>query len=444
MVHREQTHRMNCVRTYIVTPSHPRAFKHPNYVSFVGQVIIDRPSRKAANTVIMSTIRLTFLYPHLFRAARLAESATQPTKTRYRSRPCRSNLYTRSISTSTRAAQAVFERHGSAVEPLPVLPDVVELPQPDKIASRLPDPSPSEIEKAAAENNKESDAKQGTDVPPGDATKGTPPDGKATASAAPYQATINETVQQGGPMEAVLHMPPPDASRHPHISKPTYVHHFDSYTLVKQLQVGGYTQVQAITAMKAIRASLAQNLDVAQDGLVGKSDVDNETYLFRAACSELSSEVTNNRRIADEQIRQQRTQLQHEVDNLSQRMSQDIMTLKDDVKGMFNDRRMNVREEQRNMESAIQQVNLKISVTLNSDSRSEIEGLRWVLIWRSVVGIFFMVVLTFTTIRYATYVKQQRQKEAKEKVRQAEELKRVGGMEDRAAPVDAAEILAAN
>ncbi|KAI0862759.1 hypothetical protein F4860DRAFT_471822 [Xylaria cubensis] len=386
----------------------------------------------------MSTARLTFLYPHLFRAARLAESATQPTKTRYRSRLCRSNPYTRSISTSTRTAQAAFERHGTAVEPLPVLPDVVELPQPDKIASRSPDPSPSEPKKAAAEGN------EGSDEPHGDATKGTLTDGKDSASAAPQQAAVNETVQQGGPMEAVLHMPPPDTTRHPHISKPTYVHHFDSYTLVKQLQVGGYTQVQAITAMKAIRAILAQNLDVAQDGLVGKSDVDNETYLFRAACSELSSEVTNNRRIADEQIRQQRTQLQHEVDILSQRMSQDIMTLKDDVKGMFNDRRMNVREEQRNMESAIQQVNLKISVTLNSDSRSEIEGLRWVLIRRSVLGIFFMVVLTFTTIRYATYVSQQRKKEAKEKIRQAEELKRIGGREDRAAPVDAAEILAAN
>ncbi|KAI0443798.1 hypothetical protein F4803DRAFT_292071 [Xylaria telfairii] len=395
----------------------------------------------------MSTVRLTFLYPHLFRAARLAE----PTKTRYRSRPCRSNPYTRSLSTSARAAQAVFERHGTAVEPLPVLPDVVELPQPDKIASRSPNPSPNpppnEIEKAAAEDNKESDASHETEIPPGDATKGTTPDGNntaSTASTAPQQAAINETVQQGGPMEAVLHMPPPNASRHPHISKPTYVHHFDSYTLVKQLQVGGYTQAQAITAMKAIRTILAQNLDVAQDGLVGKSDVDNETYLFRAACSELSSEVTNNRRVEDEQIRQQRTQLQHEVDILSQRMSQDIMTLKDDVKGMFNDRRMNVREEQRNMESAIQQVNLKISVTLNSDSRSEIEGLRWVLIRRSVLGIIFMAVLTLTTIRYATYVSQQRQKEAKEKVRQAEELKRIGGREDRAPSVDAVEILAAN
>ncbi|KAJ2969534.1 hypothetical protein NUW58_g9967 [Xylaria curta] len=393
----------------------------------------------------MSTTRLTFLYPHLLRTARLAESATQSSKARYRSRPCRSIPYSLSLSTSTRAGQAAFERHGTAVEPLPVLPDVVKLPQPDKIASQSPDPLPSETKKASAEHSEEVGAQPEAQIPHSDTTEDASSDSKETASATPHQAAVDETIQHSGPMEAVLHMPTPATkSRHPHISKPTYVHHFDSYTLVKQLQAGGYTQNQAITAMKAVRTILAQNLDVAQEGLVGKSDVDNETYLFRAACSELSSEVKNNRRVADEQIRQQRTQLQHEVDIISQRMSQDIMTLKDDVKGMFNDRRMNVREEQRNMERAIQQVNLKISVTLNSDSRSEIEGLRWVLIRRSVLGILFMAVLTLTTIRYATYVSHERQREAKEKARQAEEVKRIGGREDRASPVDAAQILTAN
>lgn len=344
-----------------------------------------------------------------------------------------------------------------------MLPDAVKLPQPDKPPSQTAqsaDPSPSQAKKASAEGSKESSTPHETDIPAGDvikeatkeptkeaandAAKEASPDATDPAPATPHQSVVDKTMQHSGPMEAVLLMPPPDGAHHPHIPKPTYVHHFDSYTLVKQLQAGGYTQDQSITAMKAIRAILAQNLDVAQEGLVGKSDVDNETYLFRAACSELSSEVTNNRRIADERTRQQRTQLQHEVDILSQRMSQDIMTLKDDVKGMFNDRRMNVRDEQRNMESAIQQVNLTISVTLNSDLRSEIEGLRWVLIRRSVLGIIFMAILTLSTLRYATYVSHERQREAKEKARRAEDLKRIGGREDHASSVDAVEILAAN
>ncbi|KAI1807403.1 hypothetical protein F4811DRAFT_472284 [Daldinia bambusicola] len=402
----------------------------------------------------MSTVRLPFLYPHLFRAARIGESAAHGAKIRCRKSPNK-NPRMVAFSSSTPSRQAVFERHGKAVEPLPVTPDVVNLPAPGADPTK-PSSFPSAQSAGKADANK---GKQPTQEPQAPAekiakeakepekTKPTPPGVSATsgpASSSPQQAATEAKMQESGPMEAVLHMPPPEEFHHPHLSMPPYVHHFDTYTLVKQLVEGGYSKAQATTVMKAIRGLLAKNLDFAQDGLVSKSDVDNETYLFRAACSELSAEVTNNRRAADETTRQQRTQLQHEVDILTQRMTQDLMTLKDDVKGMFNDRRMNVREEQRTMESAIQQLNLKISVTLNSDSRSDIEGLRWVLIRRSVLGIIFMAVLTLGTLRYATYVKHERQREAEEKARHAERLKNSLGREDHAPPFDAAEILAAN
>ncbi|KAI1435757.1 hypothetical protein GGR50DRAFT_693829 [Xylaria sp. CBS 124048] len=397
----------------------------------------------------MSTVRLTFLYPHLFRFARSAESTARPVKVRYRRRPRTSNPHSHSFSTSTRLRQAIFERHGTAVEPLSVFPDVGKPPQPEKSSSQASDPSSTtQHKKRAPEGKEEPGDRSGIAASSKDATaKEATPDARGTTSttATPLQEKVSETIQKSGPMGAVLQTEPlPDVSQPPHINKPTYVHHFDSYTLVKQLEVGGYTQHQAITVMKAVRAILAQNLDVAQDGLVWKSDVDNETYLFRAACSELSSEVTNNRRLADEQTRQQRTQLQHEFDILNQRMTQDITTLKDNVKGMFHDRRMHVREEQMKMESAIQKINLKITVTLNSDSRSDIESLRWVLISRSVYGIIFVGVLTLSTIQYSMYITHDRQLKAKEKAQKAEELKKTNGREDHASPADAAEILAAN
>lgn len=175
-------------------------------------------------------------------------------------------------------------------------------------------------------------------------------------------AQDQEGAQKGGkrasgPMDAVLHMEPPEdkkpEDRPPQLAPSPYVHHFDSYSLVKQLEVGGYKQTQAITAMKAVRALLAQHLDTAQGGLISKSDVENETYLFRAACAELSTEVKNNRRVADEHLRQQRTFLQHEVDNTTQALTQELATLNDNVKGMFNDRKMAVREEQKAAESAV-------------------------------------------------------------------------------------------
>ena len=78
-----------------------------------------------------------------------------------------------------------------------------------------------------------------------------------------------------------------------------------------------------------------------------------ETYLFSAACSELSTEVKNNGRIADEEMRQKRTLLQHEVDILTQSLNQEVLTLNDNVRGTFNDRKIAVREEQKAVESTV-------------------------------------------------------------------------------------------
>jgi hypothetical protein len=81
---------------------------------------------------------------------------------------------------------------------------------------------------------------------------------------------------------------------------------------------------------------------------------------------------------------------------------------------------------------------------LNSDARSEIEGLRWVLIRRSVIGIIFMVVLIFSSLRYASYLSHERQKEKEMQAKEAEALKREGGRVDASSSPDAAEILSAS
>lgn len=210
-----------------------------------------------------------------------------------------------------------------------------------------------------------------------------------------------------------------------------------------------------------------------------------ETYLFTAACSELSTEIKNNRRLQDEQTRQQRTLLQHEVDILAQSLNQELLTLNDNVRGMFNDRKMAVREEHKAGESAvsrphpkggvlpcflfclvlfsfhlllfcasvagltritgqIQKITYKMSILLSSDCKSEIEAVRWILIRQSVLGIIFMAMLTLGMLRYATYVGQQRKLEAERHQREQEELRKNGGKADHSSAADAAAILAAN
>lgn len=352
----------------------------------------------------MSTQRLSFLYPHLFRTARLGESAAGTRGGRCRRRtiatPTSSCNHPRhataSFGTSTTSKKASFApRVGKGIEPKP-LGTVQDAPALESHMTGSKQPlgkvqaapvlesdmqgsaaAPAGSSPPAKKSSGKSDSRESTPEQKKDAARALDPatdapketlsspgvssSEKAKKEEGSAEAQDQDGAHKGkrasGPMDAVLHMEPPEKKKPedkpPQLAPSPYVHHFDSYSLVKQLEVGGYTQTQAITAMKAVRALLAQHLDTAQGGLISKSDVENETYLFRAACAELSTEVKNNRRVADEQLRQQRTVLQHEVDNTTQALSQELATLNDNVKGMFNDRKMAVREEQKAAESAV-------------------------------------------------------------------------------------------
>ncbi|KAK3670931.1 hypothetical protein LTR78_009209 [Recurvomyces mirabilis] len=211
------------------------------------------------------------------------------------------------------------------------------------------------------------------------------------------------------------HSPPIKA---PHIEAPRYVHHFDTFGLVKRLEDSGWTNEHAITAMKAVRLNLADNMELAKEALVSKSMIENESCLFKAACAELKTEVTARRQAEQEKMRTERTQLQHEVDILSQRVGQEAGVLKDDLKGMFDDRKMATRNEQRHMEAKIQQLNYKITVELQADARSDVEGLRWVLTRRLIMFLGVMIIMIVGSLKMYSNLMQEREHEAKRRANQ--------------------------
>ncbi|KAF4979466.1 hypothetical protein FZEAL_4325 [Fusarium zealandicum] len=383
--------------------------------------------------------RLTFMSPHVLRAVRTAPRAAafarhRGTFARRRGKAVEPHSALSETSRPLNSSPGIIGGTASRPEPdLPAAQQPSEPTQPDNAASTIEASSQSySTQSGEATSSKARPKEKETETETG------------TAQEERSRQTRDEA-KQSGPLEAVLHMETPETMRAgPAMCPPPHVHHFDSYSLVRQLQDGGYSHGQARTTMKATRSLLAQNLDIAQSTLVSKSDVENETYLFSAACSELSTEIRNNRRLQEEQLRQQRTHLQHEVDILTQSLNQEVLTLNDNVRGSFNDRKMAVREEQKVVESAVQQINYKISIVLSSDAKSEIEAVRWILIRRSVVGILFMAVLTLGTLRYATYVSHERVREADQKKKDEEERRRNGGKQDRTYAADAAVILAAN
>lgn len=249
----------------------------------------------------MPTTRLTFLYPTLFRGLR----ASEPIAPRVRIQSGRATRPQRPkrFGTTHGRSDVFVQRHGKAVEPF-----LREGENENDVKVFLPEKEVEEEEeenmrdvkvgKESSKANKAKDNSSKREKRPSSAAPLSEETQAASIIAGNPGVTARSSTTQGpdqlislqqaaantgrmAPLETVLHMPPlesveaQNSLKPPHLQTPPYVHHFDTYALVQQVEEGGFTKEQSITCMKAVRELLAMNLDVAKEGLVSKSDVDN-------------------------------------------------------------------------------------------------------------------------------------------------------------------------
>lgn len=123
---------------------------------------------------------------------------------------------------------------------------------------------------------------------------------------------------------------------------------------MRQLETeGGFTRDQSVAMMQGLHKLMTKNLHAARRELLSRSDFENDAYLFQAACTELKNELQMKKKAQIDQLRSERTRLETEFDLLNQAFMSDIMSLKDELNGMFNDRKMVTRSEQRAMENKV-------------------------------------------------------------------------------------------
>ncbi|EFE33649.1 uncharacterized protein ARB_07594 [Trichophyton benhamiae CBS 112371] len=400
----------------------------------------------------MAHQRLPFLYPNLLRSVRACEPTT------YRSIRCPVQRTHSAGLHSSRACEQntrFQKRYGPAVEPrVPSSEGSSTRPESsqNKVSKGEPDQRTAKDDKAvddtkppskrsASEGGTQSpDKAQTKDAASGSASENTV-DGNVeqieppglieigSASGAPSQGDLGSVYKmsksesqkdtdqsQSNAMEPYIH---PPSHKHPHSS--SFVHHFDTYTMVKDLNKSGFTEQQSIAIAKSIRGLLAGNLETTRSRLMSKSDFENEVYLFRAACSELQTSIQTSRNTEIQSQRTRRALIQHELDILTQRMTQDLAGLKDDLKEMFNNQKISTRELQRSIDTAIQELNYQITVSLNSDGKSEVEGLRWVLTRRAVIAVATSASMIILALRYQSYRVQQHEA-AKKAAAESEEV----------------------
>lgn len=88
---------------------------------------------------------------------------------------------------------------------------------------------------------------------------------------------------------------------------------------------------------------------------------------------------------------------------------------------MFNDRKLGLQEEKRQVDGKIQTLSYRISVDLNSEARSEVEGLRWVLTRRAALAIAAAAIMVLGFLQYYS-VESRKQAEIEKRRKAAQKV----------------------
>jgi len=145
--------------------------------------------------------------------------------------------------------------------------------------------------------------------------------------------------------------------------------------------------------MRATRALLVDRIGkVKRDGLTYK-DLDNQAYLFRAALSEMRSEMTTRTRTGTAAIRTQSASLRRDVDALGARLKEGIDGLKHEIQMDIESRKSEEKDVGKKVDLEIEAMLNKYLVTLY-DLRSDVEEVKWDNMRKSVATLSaFLVVI---------------------------------------------------
>lgn len=117
-----------------------------------------------------------------------------------------------------------------------------------------------------------------------------------------------------------------------------------------------------------------------------------QTYLFRAAMSELRTEIQMMRKNESTQLRLDALALQRQLETLDQSMREDLQTMRTEVEMDVEMRRSATRAESKDIELRIQELDNKFTVRLG-DLRTAMERYKWDTTRRLLLGLVAVAVL---------------------------------------------------
>ncbi|KAJ1960358.1 hypothetical protein IWQ62_004263 [Dispira parvispora] len=164
-------------------------------------------------------------------------------------------------------------------------------------------------------------------------------------------------------------------------------HPFDSYKVVQRLKRGDFTHDQAVILMQALRALLLKHTLPVQESMVRPADLENASYLFKAALTELRTEISVLRQIDNAALRSEVEIVEHDLDALRHRMNEDMINLKSEIQIDVSQYKADQRERIRATEEAIQELSDKFTVSLGT-IRTDMEGVKWETTRKGIMALY--------------------------------------------------------
>ncbi|KAL7752497.1 hypothetical protein RI367_002031 [Sorochytrium milnesiophthora] len=150
---------------------------------------------------------------------------------------------------------------------------------------------------------------------------------------------------------------------------------FDTYRMVLSLERNGFSRSQAVAIMRAMNVLLAESVLKTRTNMLTKIDVENETYLYKAALSELATELKMLRQNDHSALKSETESIVRDLDALAQRLRDDMNNLKSDIAMEMNNHKLDIREAGKQTELRLHEVNSKLAV-MCSEFKTEIETMK--------------------------------------------------------------------
>ncbi|KAK7695705.1 hypothetical protein QCA50_000341 [Cerrena zonata] len=150
---------------------------------------------------------------------------------------------------------------------------------------------------------------------------------------------------------------------------------FNTHNFFRVLELSFPTPT-ARALMRATRALLVDRLGAVKREALTVKDLESQAYLFRAALSELRTEVTMRTRNSSASVRAATGALRREVDALDGHMKEDLGTLKHEIQMELDNRKNEARNDLKRQDIQHEELLNKSLITIG-ELRTMMEEARW-------------------------------------------------------------------